>query len=1591
MGNAGAKWSVPLLFLLTCISLSSAQFTSPCPGCGFSTTYVSAQKTADGAILNASIVASTADYSQERDISQMSSDYISAIRGNLSVNVTPTARTAQHYPIAGAEVFFFYNRFSVDSSGRLTPTQVPIAGCYPATADDSGSASCFVPNDVFENACVKIFVSYSGNQTIGGSSDSVTVCDSGSDAFAAMGAGLASAVDPANPLCMAAILISGLLLASMFFSGRSPLSLLDITTPLLPKPKSISYSGISYGVGYVRMAREYDNIKRLSDKHLSLRSDELKKELARRGMSGRELDAILALAKGNPGMGYLALRALREGRIKTFAEARKIAALKPVPGNDQDLKAAGALINSMQKGRQKDQDLEAISIGISAVLGKKNLGLITGNVPKPVVTIRDKLLDSKKSPFRYLLPERIRDQIKVGIGSAFFGGRSALAVAKQVYVAMPAKALGIKLQDEEKKARAREFYLMDIRGRIQALYNAQVAEAKANVAMYLVRRILESRGVKLSLSEKEIMQLGEIDILRRMNIKNNAKLSEIDRKICDILSKSTDIEKKILELKALARSEGVKFDEQGINLFISKLRSIDSMGSFREKLQELHEYLRDHHSRNPIGSDNFYAWVGRESLRVSLSGQTVRDDTWTFLYLRSYLEQNEAGKKAQAEDVAKLLWLRIVNETWGLLPSNTKGLPADKREMMSQAETYLRSLLTNEGKEALKGLKSVFELLYNPAGGKEEFGKLFYGGELARELGPNPSHWKMDVRGYWRVYVPGSQTLGDSKHAKTCVMEQAEGAVSRSHIARRQSREEIARDMLYNRIRAMVGAAYPDAYYTSNSEFRFLASAYGAYKERYAQLFGKTDAQRKDSSWVTDENISDFIKKGISLEDLQKFVWLRTREGSYIPYTEGREMALRVSDGERIINGRLSVNMGGRWIEYDPIKVSERMRKEDIRLPDSLQREQQAILNAIHLSRQAQEGLLRRKELSPELKDAMHRFAQDLSEWSRAGNRQDVAAHILLRIGKEANDLSALESTGLMAIRPKRDLEYVGFRKILEGVWQPFSKGFENSVASAFLPKIRDLYNMSAHSEYFRARTAEFSARYAASIADPRLEPNINPAVRKNMDELVAAMSRYRAVWDDTITRDPRGNSSSLGPQLNFASMYHHGPALHPNPNSVLEQFGGRTFRQTMESIRLMPLAINWTLGAPFILMVRGAMTSWYGYPSKHDKTYHPLQPYEMTPSRTLEGFRSLFDPFYSALDFTSGSFRKVASMLLSPLHPIGAVGSAMRIPDPAKAIADSFKASDSTQTGFVGRTAGLASDVMKGGTTFRTDPEYYLPYYVQKSAIREWLTGPMVQREYGGKSVQDGMIRTHEDHAWMYKNINVVWSVNTNPGVSYLDFQYQVQADPRLATHLISGTRFKSFFSQDEYLQKQANIGIVQRETSPYELAEARENELRFYGPRSNRMWGFLNPMTFFYNNPLPILSMATASYLTEKAPEKLRELAERAERREQLRYADMHAPPKMFMHGMPVGSVDSKIMYTSLQPAEAAQAETTTERFIRRAGQIAAAVFANTQFVSCPSCHSPMQRGSHICPLCSGKSLLFLRSKRQWAPFRGPPGGQT
>ncbi|MDD5096239.1 MAG: hypothetical protein PHY95_01870 [Candidatus ainarchaeum sp.] len=1621
MADAGRKCLAVLILLLALVPPSFSEATSPCAACGQTDIYSIFDYTSSQ--INATLSATIIDFTQDRDRDALEQQYLDFLHERYNPDILPAAGSSVHrLPVPNATISIFYEKSEVGADGRLSSALMPVtcvgapAGPLKTTAP-LGEASCRIDPEIYTGKCVQFYLEFTGGKPAGMPAElnpvqsSLRICDPERTAFSAMGSALSTigAASLANPICIIGFVILGLFVASMFFSGRSPASLLDITTPLLPKPKSMSYSGLAFGATYVRMRRGIENIRKASGKLLSGQSGQLRAELMKRGFSPRELDDILALAKDAPHMGYLALRALREG--KTVAQAKEIARLRPQPGKDADLKRAAEELRKMRERKgEEDAALTAVSARIEADLADKTLALITGNVPPRIAKTVKAVLDSKKSPLYYLMPEDVRDQLRVGIGSAFASGRHVSQFTKKAAKGVVSMVSATKAEragagalmpamPAPKKGEARkDLYLMDIRSRISEFYKTQVQESKANAAMYLVKRILESRGVKLELSEKELLEIGKLEIVGHMGLAGNARALDADKKIRAILSsKDIPMELKAEMLMKLATTEGVSFDRVGVQAFMSKIRSIEAtQKSDREKLQELHDYLKERFKVDKIcdfrdeARGGFYPWVGRDSLRYS-AGNKKYDDTWTFMLLHSFLDGAASAKPTSFVDSAKLMWLRLVNEMWGLLPSDPKlmpGLDEKLRPMMRRAEEYAKSLLTEEGRKKLGEMTHVYELFYNPAIAKLPMG-MWMQSEIAREYGPDMRHWNADVRGFWRTFIPGTPYMGDKRHAKTTVMEQAYGEKTYSHIHRKDSVDAIAANMFYNRIRSMVGTKYPDSYYTSNSEFRFLASTYGAFKERYAQLFGDTKGKRADPSWVTDGMVENLTRRGITMDELHNNVWVRTREGSYIPFTEGREaFGLRLSDGDRVVGGKLAVNLGGRWTPFDPQKIGERMDKEKIKLPAELEREQALVRQRIFDSPSAQEGLYKHKVIDEDTRAAMVAHARNLARW--AGNdKRDIAAYLVQRMCKEASDSAAMERTGLLSIRPQRDLGFVGFRKTLQKIWQPFSKGVEQLLISSFMPQANEMLNTTMQTEHLRARTTALSGRLAAAMTNPDIDPSINTKLfSKDVSELIHAMTRYRATWDYSVTRDPRGLSSSISSQLNFAAMHHHGPATHPEAvTATLPEFQGRKFRQFMEKIRLSPLSINWMIGAPFILQVRGALTSWYGYPSKHDKTYHPLHPYAMSPGRTLEGIRSLLDPFYSAIDLQSSTSQKLASLAASPMHPVASPISKYLL-DPLAGKLDRTSGRDGDLTAKLSRAVSFVSSALqpeKGLSSARD--AYYLPHYAKEASIHDKLNGAMSAREYGGKAVLDGQTRAHEDQAWIYKNINVVWSEDTNPGVSYLDFNYNVLADPRLATHLVSGTKFTSYFAQDEYLQKQANLGIVQRHVSAYELTEEREQEIRSYqSPRQNRMWGFMNPLLFFLNNPIWPLSYATYESVAHQLPQRFRQMREEAERRKELRFADLYNPPKIYMGGMPVGTASEEIKYSTLSHEQVRTAETTTEKFIRKAGSIWSAVFHNVRFVYCGTCHSPMQANG-ICPICSGKALYFNNlQKRQWANYKPP-----
>lgn len=91
--------------------------------------------------------------------------------------------------------------------------------------------------------------------------ESVLVCPRKNLAISAFGPALSGAMLANMFICFPAFIIAGLLLASMYYSGRDPLSLFDITTPKLPKVHSFKIKGAA-SPGMLRsVLRRYAMVK----------------------------------------------------------------------------------------------------------------------------------------------------------------------------------------------------------------------------------------------------------------------------------------------------------------------------------------------------------------------------------------------------------------------------------------------------------------------------------------------------------------------------------------------------------------------------------------------------------------------------------------------------------------------------------------------------------------------------------------------------------------------------------------------------------------------------------------------------------------------------------------------------------------------------------------------------------------------------------------------------------------------------------------------------------------------------------------------------------------------------------------------------------------------------------------------------------------------------------------------------------------------------------------------------------------------------------------------------------------------------------
>ncbi|MFA6328155.1 MAG: hypothetical protein WCY41_01790 [Candidatus Micrarchaeia archaeon] len=157
---------------------------------------------------------------------------------NFTAEVDPLNCSALHFTFEGMEI--------VDGAGEKA--------CDPINTSEQGMASCKITHYKDANGTVHPiddykscgYVTIRADSMVRGSakfpeaSQTAVVCPVSNAGLSAFAPAIYKAISDRNrlPFCFPAMLIAGLLIAAMYYAGRDPLSLFDITTPKLPKAKT---------------------------------------------------------------------------------------------------------------------------------------------------------------------------------------------------------------------------------------------------------------------------------------------------------------------------------------------------------------------------------------------------------------------------------------------------------------------------------------------------------------------------------------------------------------------------------------------------------------------------------------------------------------------------------------------------------------------------------------------------------------------------------------------------------------------------------------------------------------------------------------------------------------------------------------------------------------------------------------------------------------------------------------------------------------------------------------------------------------------------------------------------------------------------------------------------------------------------------------------------------------------------------------------------------------------------------------------------------------------------------------------------------
>ncbi|MEW6723018.1 MAG: hypothetical protein AB1324_07175 [Candidatus Micrarchaeota archaeon] len=599
--------------------------------------------------------------------------------------------------------------------------------------------------------------------------------------------------------CVGVFMILGLLLASLYFSGRSPISLLDITTPRLPAPKGVTAGGqILAPYGYTEMKATARQKMEAAAAAASMAAgrfirpgDADTERLVRQINSDRGTAADRAAGDVAQGR-KIATALVGAGRSlgMNSAELQSLARL-PYHYGDAEHRTVAQIIQNLEK-KGGSSALLAMTLkdymfgmqtwkSLEVVTGQPDFGK-RGTVHYFVSSKLGKAFGSN----RYTTGG-VSTIVMAGTDSMFRTGRVMTRMTKTMATEAPTllrqttrttmEMLGGPRVIEELEARGRTSptagwlagqlqkhpsqvvvgAMFPINDHMAQLYKTTRNEALHSEMVYVMRQLYKKMGVRFDISEQELTSMGhtDIDIRKRCNITSTAALLAVEEEMRKVMSNATmSSQDKLTALMRIAESHGAYIDHQMVN-FTRRLDAIEATGQpDHMKMLMLQQAIEE---QNKVKMAVYKGGGRSEDAYVCHVGERMHSSqVWEYSVLRTMQYDWEHGYAAKGgiEQAAVRERLFLANKEATLNPAAAgHDLPehmrntAQLKAVTERNRSDLVSLFTEQGREMFqqrKG-KSITSASIS------EIVDFMYGGNLPRTF----EYDKKTGRAFW----PGDKEL----------------------------------------------------------------------------------------------------------------------------------------------------------------------------------------------------------------------------------------------------------------------------------------------------------------------------------------------------------------------------------------------------------------------------------------------------------------------------------------------------------------------------------------------------------------------------------------------------------------------------------------------------------------------------------------------------------------------------------------------------------------------------------------------------------------------------------------------------------------